>query len=120
MKQVKEIQSNYNNKLTELKYNYAVDLLNLITDDEYMNLLEDKKELLNPISGPEGDEYLHNDEVLDQIIKTFIETIENRTPDPEEMDLNEVKEYLNSLLTDLDVERLRSITKVVQTMLGLK
>ena len=29
-----------------------------------------------------------------------------------------VKEYLDSLLGDLDVERLRSITKVVQTMLG--
>lgn len=118
MKELEQLKKDFDNKLIDLKYNYAVSLLNLVTDQEYAKILDTYDELFQPIC--EGsEEYLRQEHVLDKLIKIFTETLENRVI-PDEMDKEEIKDYLNSLLKDLDVQCLRDITKTVQAMLELK
>lgn len=119
MTQLQELQQNYNDKLTQLKYAQAVDLLKLLSDDDYLQLCEDNKDLMGPISSSDGDSYLHRQDVLDSIIEVFTRYIEDQEPDPEKMNKDELKQYIVSLINDLDEERLRGIAKTVKTMLGV-
>lgn len=119
MTQLQEVQQNYSNKLAELKYEQAVNLLKLLSDDDYAMLCEDNKELMAPISGPDGDQYLHRHDILDRIIATFTQYIEAQTPDPDKMNKDELKQYIESLIYDLDEIKLRGIAKVVKNMLGV-
>lgn len=117
MTQLQELQNNYNSKLAELKYEQAVNLLNLLSDDDYIQLCEDNKELIAPISSADGEAYLHNQEVLDKIIEVFTKYVEDQT-NPDKMNIEELKQYIESLIFNLDEERLRGIAKTIKTMLG--
>lgn len=119
MNKLQEIQKSFNNKLAEVKYQYAVSLLELISDEDYAKLNEDNEELLAPIAEQDGETYLHNQDTLDKIIKVFTNFIQNKTPNPDDMGYKELMEYIKSLIEPLDEDRLRGITKVIQNMLGL-
>lgn len=118
MTQLQEVQKHYSDKLIELKYEQAVNLLKLLSDDDYAQLCEDNKDLMSPISGPDGDNYLHNSDVLDKIIETFTQYIENQTPDPNRMNKDELRQYIQSLIYDLDEETLKDIALTIQDTLS--
>lgn len=119
MTKLEQVQNNYNNKLTELKYEKAVNLLELLSDDDYAQLCDDNVDLISPISGPDGQEYLHNQEILDALINVFTTYIEDAEHNPDKMNLDELKQYIESLIFNLDEERLRGIAKTIKTMLGV-
>ena len=102
--ELQKILEAYNNKLIELKYQKAISLLNLITDEDYLKLMEDNKDLFEPISQENGDQYLHREDVLDKINETFIQYINN--PDPNKMNEDELKQYIESSIVNLDEKQL--------------
>lgn len=74
---------------------------------------------MGPISGPDGDAYLHRHDILDRIIETFTQYIENQTPDPNRMNKDELKQYIESLVFNLDENHLKAIALNIQNMLGV-
>lgn len=119
MTKLEKVQNDYNNKLTELKYEKAVNLLELLSDEDYAQLCEDNSNLMSPIAEANGKEYLRNQEILDEIIRVFTLYIEDAEANPDRMNYDELKQYLESLLLNLEEDKLREITKTVKTMLGL-
>lgn len=119
MTQLQELQKNFNDKLANLKYEQAVNLLKLLSDDDYAQLCEDNKDLMGPISGPDGDTYLHRHDILDRIIETFTQYIENQTPDPNRMNKDELKQYIESLVFNLDESHLKTVALNIQNILGV-
>lgn len=115
--ELQKILEAYNNKLIELKYQKAISLLNLITDEDYLKLIEDNKDLFEPISQENGDQYLHREDVLDKINETFIQYINN--PDPNKMNEDELKQYIESLITKLDEKQLKYIALVIKSTLEI-
>ena len=115
--ELQKILEAYNNKLVELKYQKAISLLNLITDEDYLKLMEDNKDLFEPISQENGDQYLHREDVLDKINETFIQYINN--PDPNKMNEDELKQYIESLITKLDEKQLKYIALVIKSTLEI-
>lgn len=97
MNDLKTITNTYNNAIIEAKYQYAINLLDLLTDEQYESVWEDYPELFNPISEENGSEYIRNIEVLDAIIKAFLEVLKE---DPKNMSTDDLVSYLEISLKD--------------------
>lgn len=95
----------YDNLESELLYNKAVDLFSLVTDSEIENLLKCSPEnsILLQLSNRPMEEIKRDKYLLQEAIDLFIQTIESRNLTEDEfeaMTLDDLKEYLNNLITD--------------------
>lgn len=102
---LKNILSKYDKLEADLLYNKAVGLFNLVTDSEIENLLKCAPEnniLLN-LSNKPVNEIKQDKILLQDAIDLFIRTIESRKLTEDEfnaMTLDDIKEYMNKLITD--------------------
>lgn len=110
MYKLERLKQNYTNRLINLKYNYATELLDNISDSTYANLLESEKELFAPISGIDAEDYLKQPEVLDSIIKV----LENAIAQNNKEDLLR-QEILNNLST-LDESDLKRVEDYIESI----
>lgn len=99
------VLAQYDKLESELLYNKAVDLFNLITDSELEELLKSSPEnsTLLKLGNKPTDEIKRNKELLKDAIDLFISTIESRNLTQEEFDsmtLDEIKEYINNTIVD--------------------
>lgn len=99
------VLSQYDKLESELLYNKAVDLCNLITDSELENLLKYSPEntIILKLGNKPTEEIKRNKKLLKDAIDLFIKTIESRNLTQEEFDsmtLDELKEYINNIITD--------------------
>lgn len=99
------ILSQYDRLESELLYNKAVDLFNLITDSELEKLLKSSPEnnILLKLGNKPTEEIKRNKELLKDAIDLFIRTIESRNLTQDEFDcmtLDEIKEYINNIIVD--------------------
>lgn len=99
------ILSQYDKLESELLYNKAVDLFNLITDSELEELLKSSPEnnTLLKLGNKPTEEIKRNKELLKDAIDLFIRTIESRNLTQDEFDcmtLDEIKEYINNIIVD--------------------
>lgn len=110
-----ELTDHYTQQLIELKYQEAVDLLAMLSDEEYEQLWEDNKELMDPIQEDGGDEYLHDCNVLDTIICIFARFIKNREEKEERAKTEKVLAEIISKLKELDLENLDKVNSYLST-----
>lgn len=99
------VLTQYDKLESELLYNKAVDLFNLITDSELENLLKlaPENDILINLSNKPTEEIKRNKELLQKAIDLFIKTIESRNLTQEEFDsmtLDEIKNYIFNTITD--------------------
>lgn len=99
------ILSQYDTLESEMLYNKAVDLFNLITDSEIENLLKlaPENNILLNLSNKPTEEIKKNKSLLQDAIDLFIRTIESRNLTQDEfevMTLDELKEYINNIIVD--------------------
>lgn len=99
------VLTQYDKLESELLYNKAVDLFNLITDSELEELLKSSPEnsTLLKLGNKPTDEIKRNKELLKDVIDLFISTIESRNLTQEEFDsmtLDEIKNYISNTITD--------------------
>lgn len=99
------VLTQYDKLESELLYNKAVDLFNLITDSELEELLKSSPEnsTLLKLGNKPTNEIKRNKELLKDAIDLFISTIESRNLTQEEFDsmtLDEIKNYISNTITD--------------------
>lgn len=99
------VLTQYDKLESELLYNKAVDLFNLITDSELEELLKSSPEnsTLLKLGNKPTDEIKRNKKLLKDAIDLFISTIESRNLTQEEFDsmtLDEIKNYIFNTVTD--------------------
>ena len=101
MSNLERLKKSYNDRLINLKYNYASELLENISDSTYSELLETYEDLFAPISSDDADDYLRQPDVLDNIIKLLETTIQAQ----QDVDLKR-QDILNTLenLKDTDID----------------
>lgn len=99
------VLTRYDKLESELLYNKAVDLFNLITDSELEELLKSSPEnsTLLKLGNKPTDEIKRNKKLLKDAVDLFINTIESRNLTQEEFDsmaLDEIKNYIFNTITD--------------------
>lgn len=107
MRHIDRINKQYEEKEVKLLYDKAVALMNLLSDEEYEQVITDNADIFKLASHPEkGEYYLQDKSNLIQIINIFTNFIETRGLSQEEfklMTLDEAKEYIvdvvNSIVT---------------------
>ena len=107
MRHIDRINKQYEEKEVKLLYEKAVALMNLLSDEEYEQVITDNADIFKLASHPEkGEYYLQDKNNLTQIINIFTDFIETRGLSQEEfklMTLDEAKEYIvdvvNSIVT---------------------
>ena len=119
MNKLQEIEFAFQTKLVDLKYSKAIALLSLISNEDYMKLCEENKNLFAPILEEKGEAYLHQEDVLDQLIAIFTKYLKDQENNLDKMDADALYMYITKNTENLDVERLRGIAKVIKNMLGL-
>lgn len=119
MRKLIDVEREFQSQLVDLKYRKAIALLELISDEDYLKLQEDNEKIFAPILEENGEEYLHNDNVLDQMIAIFTECIKRSENSLDKMNASELYMYITKNIENLDTERLRGIAKVIKNMLGI-
>ena len=107
MRHLDRINKQYEEKEVKLLYEKAVALMNLLSDEEYEQVITENADIFKLASHPEKSEYyLQDKNNLTQIINIFTDFIETRGLSQEEfklMTLDEAKEYIvdvvNSIVT---------------------
>lgn len=99
------VLTQYDQLESDLLYNKAVDLFSLITDSELEGLLKSSPEnnILIRLGNKPTEEIKRNKDLLKDAIDLFIRTIESRKLTQDEFDsmtLDEIKEYINSIIVD--------------------
>ena len=102
---LKELLTHYDNLESELLYNKAKQLFDLVTDSELENLtrLAPEKSILIELSNKSTEAIKKNKDLLRRAIDLFINTIESRNLTEDEfnsMTLDDIKEYINKIIVD--------------------
>lgn len=98
MNNLESLKKSYQCRLINLKYNYATELLENISDATYAEILDSHEDLFSPISSHDADEYLHQPNVLDAIIEVLETAIVQQAEQNEKK--HELLSYLNKLNKD--------------------
>lgn len=112
---LQEILSKYDNMEAQMLYNKAVEILGLITDEELSDIMLNNSYLFSKISGMTHEQLLNDKESIEKAIDIFIETIESRNlcqDEFEAMTLDEIKDYISSIITSKSPMLLRLINEI--------
>lgn len=117
---LQEILSKYDNMEAQMLYNKAVEILGLITDEELSDIMLNNSYLFSKISGMTHEQLLNDKESIEKAIDIFIETIESRNlcqDEFEAMTLDEIKDYISSIITSKSPMLLRLINEIEEVNL---
>lgn len=105
MRHIDRINKQYEEKEVKLLYDKAVALMNLLSDEEYEQVITDNADIFKLASHPEkGEFYLQDKHNLVQIIDIFSKFIKTKGLSKDEfkiMTLDEVKEYMVNVINDI-------------------
>lgn len=108
MTKLEQLQESYQNRLCDLQYKYATELLDNISNSTYAKVLEANEDLFEPISSPNADEYLHKPDVLSKLINV----LEKAVAQSEQADWQ--RQEINDYLEDLDLEQLYKVYTFIE------
>lgn len=117
---LQEILSKYDSMEAQMLYNKAVEILGLITDEELSDIMLNNSYLFSKISGMTHEQLLNDKESIEKAIDIFIETIESRNlcqDEFEAMTLDEIKDYISSIITSKSPMLLRLINEIEEVNL---
>lgn len=98
----------------QLLYNKAVEILKLITDEELERIFAEHTALFAKITNVPED-LMKDRETIKEAIEVFIETLESRNLSNDEfeaMTLDDVKDYINSIIISKSPMLLRIINEI--------
>lgn len=105
MRHIDRINRQYEEKEVKLLYDKAVALMNLLSDEEYEQVITDNADIFKLASHPEkGEFYLQDKHNLVQIVDIFSKFIKTKGLSKDEfkiMTLDEVKEYMVDVINDI-------------------
>nr|DAM86945.1 MAG TPA: hypothetical protein [Caudoviricetes sp.] len=101
----------------QLLYNKAVEILKLITDEELERIFAEHTALFAKITnvGIIPEDLMKDRETIKEAIEVFIETLESRNLSNDEfeaMTLDDVKDYINSIIISKSPMLLRIINEI--------
>ena len=111
MSKLKELQKNFQQRMVNLKYNYATELLDNISNETYSEVLDSNKDLFSPISGADADDYLHKPEILDAIVQVLENALDQQAQ------LDQERQCILSKLEILNNEALQDIESFIDEKL---
>ena len=88
-------------KITEAKYKYASDLLNLVDDDSVINLYQKYNKIFSTLSGMSKEQILNNSELLNAAIEVLEEHFDNYVSEEEFNNMNR-EEQIQMVVDALD------------------
>lgn len=109
MRHIDRINKQYEEKEVKLLYDKAVALMNLLSDEEYEQVITDNADIFKLASHPErGEFYLQDKHNLVQIVDIFSKFIKTKglskglsKDEFKIMTLDEVKEYMVDVINDI-------------------
>lgn len=105
MRHIDRINKQYEEKEVKLLYDKAVALMNLLSDEEYEQVITENADVFKLASHPEkGEFYLQDKNNLLQIVNIFTNFIETRGLSQDEykvMTVDEIKEYIVDLINNI-------------------
>lgn len=109
MRHIDRINKQYEEKEVKLLYDKAVALMNLLSDEEYEQVITDNADIFKLASHPErGEFYLQDKHNLAQIVDIFSKFIKTKglskglsKDEFKIMTLDEVKEYMVDVINDI-------------------
>lgn len=105
MRHIDRINKQYEEKEVKLLYDKAVALMNLLSDEEYEQVITDNADIFKLASHPEkGEFYLQDKNNLLQIVNIFTNFIETKGLSQDEykvMTSDEIKEYMVDIINNI-------------------
>lgn len=115
--QLKEVLDKYD---AQMLYDKAVEILSLISNEELEDILRNHAVLFSKISSLPHEQLLSDKETIRKAIDIFIQTIESRNLTKDEFDamtLDDVKDYIDSIITIKSPSLLRLINEIEEISL---
>lgn len=113
--QLKEVLNKYDAIEAQMLYDKAVEILSLISNEELEDVLRNHAVLFSKISSLPHEQLLSDKEAIRKAIDIFIQTIESRNLTKDEFDamtLDDVKDYIDSIITIKSPSLLRLINEI--------
>lgn len=113
--QLKEVLNKYDAIEAQMLYDKAVEILSLISNEELEDILRNHAVLFSKISSLPHEQLLSDKETIRKAIDIFIQTIESRNLTKDEFDamtLDDVKDYIDSIITIKSPSLLRLINEI--------
>lgn len=113
--QLKEVLDKYDAIEAQMLYDKAVEILSLISNEELEDILRNHAVLFSKISSLPHEQLLSDKETIRKAIDIFIQTIESRNLTKDEFDamtLDDVKDYIDSIITIKSPSLLRLINEI--------
>lgn len=113
--QLKEVLNKYDAIEAQMLYDKAVEILSLISNEELEDVLRNHAILFSKISSLPHEQLLSDKETIRKAIDIFIQTIESRNLTKDEFDamtLDDVKDYIDSIITIKSPSLLRLINEM--------
>ena len=118
--QLKEVLDKYDDIEAQMLYDKAVEILSLISNEELEDILRNHAVLFSKISSLPHEQLLSDKETIRKAIDIFIQTIESRNLTKDEFDamtLDDVKDYIDSIITIKSPSLLRLINEIEEISL---
>lgn len=118
--QLKKVLDKYDAIEAQMLYDKAVEILSLISNEELEDILRNHAVLFSKISNLPHEQLLSNKEIIRKAIDIFIQTIESRNLTKDEFDamtLDDVKDYIDSIITIKSPSLLRFINEIEEISL---
>lgn len=118
--QLKEVLDKYDAIEAQMLYDKAVEILSLISNEELEDILRNHAVLFSKISSLPHEQLLSDKEAIRKAIDIFIQTIESRNLTKDEFDamtLDDVKDYIDSIITIKSPSLLRLINEIEEISL---
>lgn len=118
--QLKEVLDKYDAIEAQMLYDKAVEILLLISNEELEDILRNHAVLFSKISSLPHEQLLSDKETIRKAIDIFIQTIESRNLTKDEFDamtLDDVKDYIDSIITIKSPSLLRLINEIEEISL---
>lgn len=113
--QLKEVLDKYDAIEAQMLYDKAAEILSLISNEELEDILRNHAVLFSKISSLPHEQLLSDKETIRKAIDIFIQTIESRNLTKDEFDamtLDDVKDYIDSIITIKSPSLLRLINEI--------
>lgn len=101
MNKLEEIQKKYNDKVVDVLYEEAQELLTLIDDQELYTIYSRYPEVFNKLSSLTRKEYAQYPELVEKAVKIFVEFIRNKYLTKEAYDAmtrDDIIDYLDKII----------------------
>lgn len=97
----------YNNKIGQLMYEFASELLDQVADEDVLKLYEDNNKVFSKLSARSKESILQDKELLQDAINILIEHLDKKPITREEYDemtFDEILSYISDLLNEKEID----------------